>query len=89
MGIIFLEESCGDMIEQNQHRRFKFMLLSRSNTVDDIVALDETFPMKEWCFVNVMLIQRNANKGQRLGVGVAHELAWMSAAPEAALLHLR
>ncbi|KAL2833009.1 hypothetical protein BDW59DRAFT_157150 [Aspergillus cavernicola] len=89
VGTIFLENSWDDVIEQNQHQRFEFMLLSRSNTVDDMVALDEVFPMKDWCFVNVMLVQKNADKVERLGVGVVHELAWISAAPEAALLHLR
>ncbi|KAL4778039.1 hypothetical protein BJX76DRAFT_344293 [Aspergillus varians] len=89
VGTIFLESSWDDVIEQNQHRRFEFMLLSRSNTVVDMVALDEVFPMKEWCFVNVMLVQRNSDKVERLGVGVVHELAWISAAPDAALLHLQ
>jgi hypothetical protein len=65
------------------------MLLSRSNTVDDIVSVDEgVFSMDEWCFVNTMLIQRYADEAARLGARVVHELAWISAAPEAALLRL-
>ena len=44
------------------------MLLSRSNTVDDIVSMDErVFPIDEWCFVNVMLIERYADKAASLG----------------------
>lgn len=89
VGTIFLENSWENMIKQNRHQRFEFMLLSRSSTVDDMVVLDDMFPMKEWCFVNVMLIQRDADKAERLGVGVVHELAWITAAPESALLHLR
>lgn len=90
VGTIFLEKTWTDMIKQNQHRGLEFMLLSRSNTVDDMVSVDEgVLPMDEWCFVNVMLIQRYADEAARLGVGVVHELAWISAAPEAALLRLR
>jgi hypothetical protein len=55
----------------------------------DLVALNEAFPLRAWCFVRVMMIQKNADKAERLGVGVVHELAWVSAAPEAALMHLR
>lgn len=89
VGTIFLEKSWDDIIKQNQHQGFEFMLLSRSSTVENMVSLDDVFPMKEWCFVNVMLIQRSADNAERLGVGVVHELAWISAAPEAALLYLR
>lgn len=90
IGTIFLEKTWTPRIEQNQHQGFEFMLLSRSNTVDDMVAVDEgMFPMNEWCFVNVMLIQRYADEAERLGVGVVHELAWISAAPKSTLLRLR
>ena len=64
------------------------MLLSRSNMVGDIVSVDGVFSMDEWCFVNIMLIQRYADEAARLGAGVVHKLAWISAAPEAALLRL-
>jgi hypothetical protein len=86
--MIFLENTWTDMIEQNQH--LEFMLLSRSNTVDDMDAMDEgVFPMDEWCFVIVILIQRYSGEAERLRVGVVHELAWISAAPEAVVLRLQ
>ncbi|KAL8808869.1 MAG: hypothetical protein Q9200_003933 [Gallowayella weberi] len=87
VGTIFLEKTWSDVIEKQKN--FEFMILSRSNTVDDMVAMDETmFPTSAWCFVNVMLIQRNANTAQRLGVGVVHEFSWISVAPKPMLIHL-
>jgi hypothetical protein len=50
---------------------FEFMLLSRSSTVEDVIWLDESiYPMEEWCFVNVMLLDRHGDTAQKLGVGV-------------------
>lgn len=89
VGSIFLEKSFHETIEQHQYSGFEFMLLSRSNQVKAIVNMEEMYPMEEWCFVNVMMIQREGDKVERLGVGVVHELAWISAEPKAVLLHLR
>lgn len=75
---IFLEKTWGEMIEENQHTELECMLLSQSNTVDDMVAVDErVIPRDEWSFVNVMLIERYANEAERLGMGVVHEPAWI------------
>ncbi|KUJ13988.1 uncharacterized protein LY89DRAFT_736991 [Mollisia scopiformis] len=87
VGTIFLEKTWSDVIKKQ--KEFEFMLLSRSNTVENMVAVDETiFPTGEWCFINVMLIQRNADTAQRLGVGVVHEISWVSVAPKPMLIRL-
>ena len=87
VGTIYLEKTWSDVIKKE--KQFEFMLLSRSNTVDNMVAVDETvFHMGEWCFINVMLIQRNADTAQRLGVGVVHEFSWISMDPKPMLIHL-
>ena len=87
VGTIFLEKTWSGVIEKQTE--FEFMLLSRSITVENIVTVDETvFPTGEWCFFNVMLIQRDGDVARRLGVGVVHEISWNSAAPEPELIRL-
>jgi hypothetical protein len=69
---------------------FEFMLLSRSSWVDNTAELDETaFPMNDWCFINVMLVERHGNIVGRLGIGTIHENAWIAADPVPMLLQLR
>jgi hypothetical protein len=69
---------------------FEFMLLSRSNTsTTNLTFFDQAvFPDREWCFINVMLVERDNDKAQRLGVGIIHEDAWIKAAPVPMLIKL-
>lgn len=69
---------------------FEFMLLSRSNIMaKNLIFFDEeAFQGREWCFINVMLIERDKDRAQRLGVGVIHEDAWVKAEPISMLIKL-
>jgi hypothetical protein len=88
VGSIIVERKCADSILET-HQVFEFMLLFRSSTVDNIVQLDESiYPMEEWCFINVMLLDRHGDTAQKLGVGVAHENSWVEAKPAPALVRL-
>jgi len=72
-----------------EEKRFQFMLLSRANTVNNKTHLDkDTFPIHDWCFLNILLIQRTEKSAQRLGIGWVHEKAWVNANPVPTLLQL-
>ena len=69
---------------------FEFMLLSRSSVMAELTLFDEgVFPRREWCFINVMLIERDNDQARRLGVGVIHEDAWVKAKPVPMLIKLQ
>lgn len=87
VGSIDMEKKWSNRIEDQTY--FEFMLLSRSNNVEGMIELDETnFPMKSWCFLNVMLVMRQENIVERLEIGVIHENAWVTANPIFTLLHI-
>jgi hypothetical protein len=68
---------------------FDFMLLSRSRNLTKYTMFDQSvFPIRDWCCLNVMLIQRHADKAQRLGIGMIHEDAWVAANPFSMLTRL-
>ena len=89
VGSIFMGQGWKDNIIDNS-RTFEFMLLSRSNTLDqDLEYYDvDIFSFREWCFLNVMLIQRDGDRAQRVGIGVIHEDAWVEANPVPMLIKL-
>ena len=88
-GSVFLRQGLKDNTKGNS-RKFEFMLLSRSVAIDeDLEYYDEAvFTSREWCFLNVMLIQRDEDRAQRLGIGVIHEDAWIEAHPVPMLIKL-
>ena len=88
-GSVFLRQSLKDNTKRNS-RTFEFMLLSRSVAFDeDLDYYDEAvFTSREWCILNVMLIQRDEDRAQRLGIGVIHEDAWIEANPVPMLIKL-
>ncbi len=70
-------------------RTFEFMLLSRSNRLADRTFFDEAvFQGREWCYINVMLIQRIGDTASRVGIGVIHEDAWVEAKPNPSWIKL-
>lgn len=90
VGSIHMEKQWSDTVKDQT--KFEFMLLSRSNTIGSIwiVNMDEAaFPVEEWCFINVMLVKRQDNVVERLGVGVVHENAWVAANPSSMLLYVK
>jgi hypothetical protein len=67
----------------------EFMLLSRSNTIGGDASFDlDIFSDREWCFLNVMLIERDDDRVRRIAIGVIQEDAWVEAMPVAMLLKL-
>ena len=88
-GSLFMGHGWRDNIEGNS-RTFEFMVLSRSNTLDmDLEYYDvDVFRDREWCLVNVMLIQRDEDRARRVGIGVIHEDAWIEAHPSPMLIKL-
>lgn len=87
IGAIRMEKAWVARLEKEN--RYEFMLLSRANIVENITALDEdAFPIHDWVFLNVMLIQRTGDGAQRLGIGWIHENAWVHANPAPTLLRL-
>ena len=88
-GSIFMGQGWKDNIKGNS-RTFEFMLLSRSSTLDESFEYYDAdiFSFRWWCFLNVMLIQRNEDRAQRIGIGVIHEDAWVEAKPVPMLIKL-
>ena len=87
IGAVRMEKTWAAGFEQG--KGYEFMLLSRANKVENTTRLDEdTFPVDDWCFLNVMLIQRTGEGAQRLGLGWIHEIAWVDANPVSTLLQL-
>ncbi|KAF2026734.1 hypothetical protein EK21DRAFT_115571 [Setomelanomma holmii] len=70
--------------------KFEFMLMLRASQFDSVPKLDETaFPVDEWCFINVMLVELRNNVVARLGIGVIYENAWVAANPISTFMKLR
>lgn len=71
-------------------RTFEFMLLSRSSRpVPHPKYYDmDFFTFRSWHLLNVMLVQRDGDRAQRLGIGVIHEDAWVEANPVPMLIKL-
>ena len=88
-GSVFLGQGWKDNTKGNS-RTFEFMLLSRSSFLNKkLVYYDvNVFTSREWCFLNVMLIQRDEDQAQRVGIGVIHEDAWIEAHPVPMLIKL-
>ena len=88
-GSVFMGHGWEDNTEGNS-RTFEFMLLSRSNTLDEYLEYYDVdfFNFREWCFLNVMLIQRDEDRARRVGIGVIHEDAWVEAHPAPMLIKL-
>lgn len=88
VGAIWMESKWSNEIKTRI--QFEFMLLSRSQAVEFMPKLDESiFPLIDWSYVNVMLIERQGSVVERLGIGVLHENAWVAANPSALMLYLR
>ncbi|KAI9743485.1 MAG: hypothetical protein M1818_002798 [Claussenomyces sp. TS43310] len=78
IGAIRMEKAWAARLEKEN--RFDFMLLSRANIVENMTHLDEDiFPIHDWCFLNILLIQWTGRDAQRLGIGWVHENAWVDA----------
>ena len=88
-GSLFIGHGWKDNTEGNS-RTFEFMLLSRSNALDEYLDYYDVdvFSFREWCFLNVMLIQRDEDRARRVGIGVIHEDAWIEANPSPMLIKL-
>ena len=88
-GSAFMGQGWKDNTKGNS-RTCEFMLLSHSSFLyHDIELFDEVyFSPREWCILNVMLIQRDGDRAQRVGVGVIHEDAWVEANPVPMLIKL-
>ena len=88
-GSVFMGQGWKDNTKGNS-RTFEFMLLSRSSTlIKHLKYFDvNVFTSREWCFLNVMLIQRDEDRAQRVGIGVIHEDAWIEANPVPMLIKL-
>lgn len=88
VGSIWLHNAWSSTLESQS--QFEFMLLSRSNEVEEVVQLAEgDLSLEPWCFLNVMLVKRKYDTVERLGIGVIHEDAWVTANPVCMFLHLR
>ena len=87
VGAIRMENSWAARLEEED--RFQFMLLSRANIVENMTPLqEEPFPIRDWCFLNILLIRWTSGSAQRLGIGWVHENAWVNANPVPTLVRL-
>lgn len=88
-GSVFMGRGWKDRTKGNSST-FEFMLLSRSSWLDTFVEYcnKDVFTSRDWCFLNVMLIQRDGDRAQRVGIGVIHEDAWVEANPVPMLIKL-
>ena len=88
-GSMFMGQGWKNHIKGNGHT-FEFMLLSRSSTLVDLLEYfdRDVFTAREWGLLNVMLIQRDGDRAQRVGIGVIHEDAWVEANPVPMLIKL-
>ena len=88
-GSVFMGQGWKNNVTGNS-RTLEFMLLSRSSALyEHLEYCDyDTFTSREWCFLNVMVIQRDGNQAQRVGIGVIHEDAWVEANPVPMLIKL-
>ncbi|OCL02861.1 HET-domain-containing protein [Glonium stellatum] len=73
-------------------RKFEFILIARSKRNNQTLYksyFDETvYSDRDWCQLNVMLIERIGDVAERVAVGIIHEDAWVGANPEAIFLKL-
>lgn len=88
VGSIIRIKVCWDDEPSSMGPGFEFMLLSRSRdprTAYNNAGLGTYFfdttvlPEREWCYLNVMLIQRTGEMASRVGIGIIHEDAWVKA----------
>lgn len=87
VGAIRMENSWAARLEEED--RFQFMLLSRANIVEKMTPLqEEPFPIRDWCFLNILLIRWTSGSAQRLGIGWVHGNAWVNANPVPTLVRL-
>ena len=88
-GSVFMGQGWKDNTKGNS-RTFEFMLLSRSSALNEYLEYCDLgiFTSRDWCFLNVMLIQRDGDRAQRVGIGVIHEDAWVEANPVPMLIKL-
>ena len=75
---------------KGNRRTFEFMFLSRSSRIIPNIQYNDVdvFTYRESQLLNVMLIQRDGDRAQRLGIGVIHEDAWVEANPVPMLIKL-
>ena len=86
-GTVFNRGGWKDNTKDNS-RTSEFMLLSRSRCLPEYLKYNNDFDFREWCYLNVMLIQRDGDRAQRLDIGMIHEDAWVEANPVPMLIKL-
>lgn len=72
---------------------FDFILLSRSESVQELLEdpayFDRAqFEERDWCLLNVMMVERRDGIGERLGVGFIHEDVWVENSPQELFIRL-
>ena len=88
-GSLFMGQGWKNYTKGNS-RTFEFMLLSRSSDPNPYLQFcdSDIFTTREWGLLNVMLIQRDGDRAERVGIGVIHEDAWIEANPVPMLIKL-
>lgn len=83
-GSIMLDKTFGlDLVKEP--RSFEFILVARSRRSKEVSHksyFDENVYIdREWCQLNIMLIEKEGEVAQRFGVGIIQEDAWLGAKP--------
>jgi hypothetical protein len=97
VGCMMIDRAWASMHDLSSRPVFDFIVLSRSERFDlgptfeqALAMFDEAlFPRKNWCFLNVMLVERLNDCFQRVAVGFIHEDAWAAAKPTKELVTLK
>ncbi|KAL1613923.1 hypothetical protein SLS56_012216, partial [Neofusicoccum ribis] len=74
-------------------RDFQFMLLSRSERMIELVGEPAYFDRmqfeeRDWCLLNVMMVDIRGDVAERLGVGFIHEDSWVEGEPRDCFIKL-
>lgn len=98
IGCILIDRWWAKSKELESNPTFNFIVLSRTERIDLGVSMEprfaqfcdhDAYPHKDWCILNVMLVERHGDHFERVAIGVVHEDAWVAAEPKQKLIKLK